>query len=891
MSGSGLAAPPDARLDDLVREASKGWSVSSATDRNDPWIKALPAGWVMPVQGWKLHVSAYPSQACETLARVLPVLAAHHVAFKVLGSSAWLAELNRGAAGLSQVGKFITVYPRAPGQAVTLGRALVQATASLRGPVIPSDRPLVADGVVHYRYGAFGSELMQTLLGEIVPALVTPDGDFVPDDRSVPPRFPAWAIDPFEREGLVASAERPVAAPARYRPVVVLADGIDVLVQLGFDTLDPRPCVIKRSKPGGDPEDRSERSARRRLSREADLLRKLGPSGATPRLLDLMDDGETLAIVMEDLGGERLDRHMSRLLAQGRSPSREEIIRIGATLADALAAIHETGHIHGDLKSGNILVGAGGAVRLIDLDLALPIGAARPPGAGTRGYTSPQCRAAVPAAVGDDIYGLGAVLYLLATGAEPSRAPDPADLLRRPPALLNPALSADLVAIIERCLCPIERGFAPVPAASDVAEALRGLQAGPAGQSAPPPRISSSTLLTQARGAADLICAQAEPMGDGVVWRSTYFAGKGMVGRDLNTGMAGTILTLSHLAAAFDDPYHATILRKGAWSLQAMPPFKGARPAGLYVGEMGVAVALLRAGQTLRSQALTQAAIGRSRAAAKLPEASPDVFHGTAGRVLGHLLVWDETQDEVDLEHARRLGERLLALRDGGPGEAFWRIPDGYGGLSGQVQLGYAHGAAGIADVLLELFVATGDPRFRDVAADAVSWLARQALPALNDGSGAGWPATPNGPSHAPFWCHGAAGIARLWLNASRLGIGAASSELLQRAAWAVARGASWAGPTLCHGLAGNAELLLDVGGATGEPKFRLEAERLMTLAASYANDTPGGLGWICDPTTSSLSPDLMVGYGGTALAALRFAVPHHPPPLGRGVVNRTVTN
>ena len=36
-----------------------------------------------------------------------------------------------------------------------------------------------------------------------------------------------------------------------------------------------------------------------------------------------------------------------------------------------------------------------------------------------------------------------------------------------------------------------------------------------------------------------------------------------------------------------------------------------------------------------------------------------------------------------------------------------WRIPAGYGGLSGKSYLGYAHGAAGIADVLLDLYDAT----------------------------------------------------------------------------------------------------------------------------------------------------------------------------------------
>ena len=42
------------------------------------------------------------------------------------------------------------------------------------------------------------------------------------------------------------------------------------------------------------------------------------------------------------------------------------------------------------------------------------------------------------------------------------------------------------------------------------------------------------------------------------------------------------------------------ILRAGARTLHAMPPVPGDRPRGLYVGDMGVVVALLRAGQVLQ---------------------------------------------------------------------------------------------------------------------------------------------------------------------------------------------------------------------------------------------------------------------------------------------------
>src|SRR5438270_636322 len=61
-------------------------------------------------------------------------------------------------------------------------------------------------------------------------------------------------------------------------------------------------------------------------------------------------------------------------------------------------------------------------------------------GVGTRGYMSPQQAQGGPPAISDDVYSLGALLFLLTTGAEPSRAPHPFALLERPVAKLNPGV-------------------------------------------------------------------------------------------------------------------------------------------------------------------------------------------------------------------------------------------------------------------------------------------------------------------------------------------------------------------------------------------------------------------------------------------------------------------
>ena len=117
------------------------------------------------------------------LRRALPVLLAQAASFKVASSMRMLADLNRGDGGRSQFGKFITVYPTGDANAVRLAVALGEATRGLGGPTIPSDLSLAPGSLVHYRYGGFNTPLIQTPLGEVLPALATPDGKLVPDRR------------------------------------------------------------------------------------------------------------------------------------------------------------------------------------------------------------------------------------------------------------------------------------------------------------------------------------------------------------------------------------------------------------------------------------------------------------------------------------------------------------------------------------------------------------------------------------------------------------------------------------------------------------------------------------------------------------------------------------
>ena len=94
-----------------------------------------------------------------------------------------------------------------------------------------------------------------------------------------------------------------------------------------------------------------------------------------------------------------------------------EAVRTAAALADALAALHDAGYLHGDVKPSNIGFTAGGSPKLLDFGLARGAGSAA--AGGTLRYASPEILSDRPAGEGDDVWSLCVVLYEMVSGEHP----------------------------------------------------------------------------------------------------------------------------------------------------------------------------------------------------------------------------------------------------------------------------------------------------------------------------------------------------------------------------------------------------------------------------------------------------------------------------------------
>jgi tRNA A-37 threonylcarbamoyl transferase component Bud32 len=863
--------------------SAQQWRVEE--DSDSPWIWVTPDLADIPQQGWKLHLSATVASAVTVLGRALPVLLANGASFKVARSLAELQSLNEGRLGFSQVGKFITVYPNSDARAVWLATALDERLQGIPHPNIPSDRPLKPRGVVHYRYGSFGQRHVRTPIGQILPAIEMPDGVLVPDRRTVPYRQPDWVQDPFIASGVAAPLPVPCRFLAdRYLIVHTLDESARGSVHLGADIIAGRRCVLKRAARDAQV-DETGRGAADRLRHEAELLRRFAGTLPVPTVFDLIEDGEDVWLAMEDVKGEILSEYVQRLAGDGRLLSTAEVVAYGLELTSLLGAIHGQGVVYRDLKSDNVVVGMDRRLWLVDFEIAHDLSSqVLPDGRGTEGYMSPQAAEGEVATVLDDVYGLGAILYFLATAAEPSWAPADAELTRRPIHLLNPDISPRLVSIVDRCLAASAGSRFPSMAA--VAEALERNQVSldfrAAVHSKEQPDFESEAgarerARTFARRLGDSLCESARRDHLGIFWTSAHEEDSGSEQRYLAGGSAGVLLALAELVAEFGEGRHREALIEGIEWLENSKPVGTILP-GLYVGELGVAAALLRAGQVLNRSDLVGKAGSIMHAVAALPHASPDIFHGTAGRLRFNLLLWQETQEAEHLAHAVEAGEFLLMRSDRlADGHARWIIPPGFEDLSGDAYLGYAHGAAGIGDALLDLFLATGDDRFLEASQAAGRWLLGKAV--RRSDSGLNWP-TLDAPADRPagaFWCHGAAGIGRFFLNLSAAGVFPDAFETARDAARTVSASSRSVGPTQCHGIAGNIEFVLDMYQMTRSDGFLNDACCLARILETFSRERNGRLVWLSD-APRIITPDYMVGYAGVAVCFLRLGSPDDRP-------------
>ncbi len=834
-------------------------------------------------QGWKLHVSTIPIEAAALLAGVLPLLRERGVSFKVARDESTLRQLNEGSFGATQIGKFLTVYPRTNREARDLALTLTCLTKGFSGPLIVTDLRL--GDVVYARYGPFSPAMLRDRLGQILIATRLPGGDLVPHNYSVPFEAPHGRANPFSDLIFPANDSGPTGS-GLFGPGYLIVDVLrpsgrgSVFLALDVTTSNERASlrVLKEGRQHCF-SDALGRDMRCRLKHQAEVLKALAGKLPVPAVGPYFEVAGNGYLPLEYIAGADLAHEARGAIGSlGRGATRRILARL-IQLCRIIGALHTAGYLHRDVKPSNFRVTPDGDLYMIDLELAHSReSSALPYGKGTPGYMSPQQQAEETPSTADDIYGIGAVAVYLLTSIHPlqlvfsGRPPSGRQLteLAQGEPMLMEIVASCLENVPDRrpSLGAVEAALSEAHDSLDVRPRtvhipMRGSQV----------RSAVRELLPSiAQGLLHDSCLDNElglwlSQAPGQQRSKALAAPEYRLYRSANRGVAGVLYCLARLAKAGHRSVELEQRSSTAidWLLAHEATSDDQLP-GLHFGEAGVAVAV---SEVIRSELIERGPWLDEYLAEALygPLDWHDLTHGAAGQGIAALCCAEVLEDPSLSSAADRCAEFLIASQDDDGG---WTVPPGAEGLSGARLTGFAHGVAGIIFFLCEYAARSGNVEAKNSALRGAAWLT-----ALGRSSPSGgvleWPTREGSDEIWKWWCHGGPGIALAWLKLFEHYRDPDHEALAIQALRCHPAEVRVSNLSVCHGLCGLGEIYVEAARVLEEREWSVRAERIASDLVQLARPGERGVVWLVEdgfvPTA-----DLMVGCAGLAHFLLRIS-------------------
>ncbi|HSM87893.1 MAG TPA: class III lanthionine synthetase LanKC [Candidatus Limnocylindrales bacterium] len=715
--------------------------------RHGIWYYCGSPGYALPLQGWKIHVSACHRDAPEVLKQVAQVLFRRNdVSFKFALDSSVLLLLNSKNWSRGGSGKFMTIYPANSQVFLEVIEELYQKTRGFSGPYILSDHRYRDSSTVYYRFGGMRLRQVLDVSGEKIPVLVGPDGIEVPDQRRAYPVTPPWAESPIpaDQETKVETAGE--LKGGRYRIRQALSFSNAGGVYLAADTGTGRTVVIKEARPHVN-EDHLGMNAVENLKKEHRLLGLVADTGIAPEPLDLFQEWEHWFLVEDYVEGVTLSAHSAannvmlrtRPTERDRQKWSDTVRSLLRQLMHIVETLHRRNIVFSDLSPGNLMVSPDTMeLKLIDFEGAYQPGIDRPGALYTPGFVSPRRLSGLPARFEDDFYSVGAVLlsYLFPITPlfhlKPEVRVEILGILQR-----EAGLPQDLSNAILRLLDP-DPTQRPEP--ESMVEVLKRDDGQPPGGPDSRPVHDYSAIvdgiLDHVENAATFNRTDRLFPADPRLFTTNPLS--------LAFGAAGVGYAIHKIRGTCPG-------RVIDWILGQKPNAES-YPAGLYVGLSGIAWGLLEAGAADEAEKLLRLTFNH-----KLLRRTADLFYGTAGWGMACLRFFLGTRKEIYLEKAVQAGKTILATAGSDPRGYCWPATD-------ETRLGLAHGSSGIALFLLYLYQATDDRRFLEAGQRALDFDLNHAVE-TRDG-GYSWPSQSGAASPLyPYWRFGSAGIGQAVLR------------------------------------------------------------------------------------------------------------------------------
>ncbi|TLF98217.1 serine/threonine protein kinase [Nocardia cyriacigeorgica] len=212
------------------------------------------------------------------------------------------------------------------------------------------------------------------------------------------------------------TADRLIAG--RYRLTDPIGTGAMGVVWRATDVRLRRTVAVKQVLLGPGLTREAALEAKLRAKREGRIAARLHHPNAIT-VFDVVEEDEQPWLVMEYMDAPSL----AAKLAGGRTLPAMEVAKIGAQAAAALAAAHDAGIVHRDVKPANLLVADDGTVKITDFGISRAVGDVTVTAtgflAGTPAYLAPEVARGENPEPASDVFALGSTLYAAVEGAPP----------------------------------------------------------------------------------------------------------------------------------------------------------------------------------------------------------------------------------------------------------------------------------------------------------------------------------------------------------------------------------------------------------------------------------------------------------------------------------------
>jgi serine/threonine protein kinase len=847
------------------------------------WILYASTNPEPPKQGWKIHVSATVHNMEYVLKTALPVLFRFKSSFKVLSTKTDLMHFNQGKAGISQVGKFITVYPENTESARQLCHELHNVLNIYCSPRVPSDKQYKEGSLVYYRYGGHETQWSLATDGLWIPAITLSDGRVTEDPRNsdyirpegIEPLFPD---EDFCKEGVLSANG--------YTAYIQIAQSHKSAILIVYKGKANEFSAVKQAfgscYPYGD-----STSATDLLRHEHCILKMISAIPGIPRIIDYFHDEYTKDefMIQEYLSGVPLSDYIKTVQGlHGRHLNLDEIIRIALGISKILSSLHKLSIVHRDIKPANILIDPDtlNNIWLIDFECSAQVGQIYPVGT-TRGYRLPSTCVHDPSSYEEDIYAFGALLAYLLTGYDFSYAPDEAiSLSLYLDASILP-VPAELRDIVDRCIA--RACDCPSSSLREITIELEQIQLNLSPNICEPePKASSfsgngirshtkriyfdlaSRLETTIRG-------QATFHKDGKrLWQSTHPYAFNRYYPFLNIGSSGILLYLCRRYRLSKSDNLAEEIKQTALSLMTWDNQQEAVRPGFYMGFHGISLSVAAAGTVLGDVGLIDWSFAKLNSSKGLVNVKADVFSGSAGIAIAGILFETLTGKRLDeayyhsfYEHSRLFAENK--------GKYVSKLLESYHG--------FAHGLAGFGYACSIVSSCRGNEWLVNLAREIGMYLLDLTLTIPNEAGMNVWSSSNDAVSILHGWCHGTVGFGWFFLELYLLTKEEFFLEGALGAGNALSRYAGSLDSTRCHGLSGAVGYMLDLYCYTGDESWSKKADHLAENLILRSTVRNGFLVWISE-APEIVSSDFMVGMSGVGEVIERLKERRIPDLLTR---------